>query len=170
MVEREKAVFEILIQGSIQDVWREITKTDEVQGAIFNMRLHTEGLEPGAKMQMRTGNGKYTGMVGEVLEFDPPRRFVHTHRFTQYDDPPCKVVYDLQEEGDQVRFTLTVEDLPKGTKTAKSMKQGGPMIVKTLKAIVETGRPSPGIRMLYGMFKLMEPFSPKRLRAENWPL
>jgi len=170
MSEPTKAVFEIVIRGSIEAVWNEITKTDEPQGAIFNMQMHTPGLAVGAPLQMRTANNKYVGMVGEVLEYDPPRRFVHTHKFTQYDDPVCKVIYELKPEGDSVRFTLTVEGLTPGTKTSKQMVMGGPMITRTLKAIVETGRPTFGTRLLYAMFKLFEPFSPKSIRSENWPL
>ncbi len=169
MAETERAVFRIFIKGSIQDVWREITKTNEPQGCMFNMQLYTPGLKPGAPIRMRTKSGKYTGVVGDVIEFDPPRRYAHTFRFTNYNDPPCKVTYDLKEVKDGVEFTLTCDDIPKATKTAKQMVQGGNMIVKTLKSIVETGRPSPGIRMLYIMFKVMEPFSPKSTRTENWP-
>ena len=94
---------------------------------------------------MRTKNGKYTGVVGEILEFDPPRRYAHTMRFTQMDDPPCTVTYDLTQEG-------------------------GTMIVNTLKAVVETGRPTLGTRTLYVLFALLEPFSPKSTKTENWAL
>jgi uncharacterized protein YndB with AHSA1/START domain len=167
----EKAVFEVVIQGTIEEVWREITKTDELQGAMFNSRLETDGLRPGGQVRMRTKSGKYTSVVGEVLEFDPPRRYAHTFRFTNYDDAPCRVIYDLREEGPgRVRFTLTVLDMPAGTKTAKQMKQGGTMIVNTLKAIVETGRPSLGTRVLYMLFKVLEPLSPARTKSENWPV
>jgi hypothetical protein len=70
-----------------------------------------------------------------------------------------------------VEFTMTLDDLPKGTKTAKQMMQGGTMIVNSLKAIVETGRPAFGIRLLYNfVFPLTEPFSPRVTRSENWPL
>lgn len=169
MGETEKAVFKVYIKGSIQDVWREITKTDEIQKCMFNMRLHTPGLKPGAPIRMRTGNGKYTGVIGEVIDFDPPHRYSHTFRFTNYQDPPCKVIYELKEVEGGVDFTLTTEDLPVGTKTAKQMKQGGTLIVNTLKAIVERGEVPMGTRMLYGMFKLMEPFSPKRTLSQNWP-
>jgi len=170
MAETQKAVFKVFIQGAIQDVWREITKTDEPQQAFFNMQLHTDGLRRGGRMQMRSPNGKYTSVVGEVLEFDPPHRYAHTFRFTQYDDPPCIVRFELKELQGGVEFTMTLEDLPAGTRTAKEMIRGGDMITKNMKAIVETGRPPLWVRMLYTMFKLMEPFSPKRTRSENWPL
>ncbi|KAA3605463.1 MAG: hypothetical protein DWQ01_19265 [Planctomycetota bacterium] len=170
MSSQDKAIFEVLIRGKIEAVWREITKTGEAQGAIFNMVMHTDGLKPGGQIRMRTQSGKYTGVVGEILEFDPPRRFAHTFRFTQYQDPPCKVIYELQEEGQQVRFRLIVEDMPLGTKTAKQMAQGGTMIVNTLKAIVENGKPPLKIRILYGFFKAMEPFSPASTKSEHWPL
>lgn len=170
MPERERAVFRIFIRGTLDAVWREITRTDAPQRCMFNMRLHTDGLRPGGKIRMRTASGKYTGVVGEVLEFDPPRRYAHTFRFTSYDDPECKVIYDLREVADGVEFTLTLEDLPAGTRTAREMTRGATMIVNTLKAVVETGRPALGTRLLFVLFKIMEPFSPRRLRSENWPL
>jgi hypothetical protein len=42
--------------------------------------------------------------------------------------------------------------------------------LNTVKRLVETGRPSFGVRMLYVLFKVLEPLSPKKTRAENWPL
>lgn len=49
-----EAMFRIVIHADIQRVWRELTKTDEAQGAVFNAWLHTSGLLPGGRMQMRT--------------------------------------------------------------------------------------------------------------------
>ena len=170
MAETEKFVARIFIEGSIDAVWHEITKTDELQGAMFNMRLHTNGLKMGGQIRMRSADGKYTGVVGEILEFDPPHRYAHTFQFTQYDDPPCTVVYELAEVEGGVEFTLRVEDVPVGTKTAKQMKGGGDFIVKTLKSIVEDGKPALGTRMLFGVFKLMAPLSPKQSLSQNWPL
>lgn len=170
MAEENRAVYRVLINGSVEDVWREITRRDRPQACMFNTQLHARELKPGEKMQMRSKSGRYVGVVGEILEFDPPRRYAHTFQFTNYDDPPCKVFYDLVEMGGAVEFTLTIEDLPVGTKTASQMVQGGKMIVNTLKRVVETGRPALGTRLLFVLFCLMEPFSPKKTRAEHWPL
>lgn len=86
------------------------------------------------------------------------------------DDPECKVIYELREVEGGVEFQLIIEDLPAGTATAKQMKQGGVMIVNTLKSIVETGRPSFGVRLLHVLFRLLEPLTPARARSEHWPL
>ena len=65
---------------------------------------------------------------------------------------------------------MILDNLPEGTKTAKQMKQGGTMIINTLKAMVENGKPSFGTRMLYMLFGLLEPLSPRKSLTSNWPL
>ena len=164
------AVFSIFIRGTADAVWREITKTDEPQQTFFNMWMETTTFAPGAPIRMRTKSRKYTGAVGEVLEWDPPRRFAHTFRFTQFDDPECIVRYEIEDAEGGVNFRMTLENLPDGTKTAKQMRQGGTMIVKTLKSMVESGKPSFGTRVLFRVFGLLEPLSPKSTRSEHWPL
>jgi uncharacterized protein YndB with AHSA1/START domain len=160
----------VLIQGRIEDVWREITKTDEPQLAMFNSRMLTTVLGPGAPIRMRSPDNRYTGVVGEVLEYDPPHRFAHTMKFTAYDDPVCRVTYELRETPEGVEFTLTSEEVPAGTKTAKDMARGGDFIAGTLKAIVEKGRPPLGTRLLFGLFGLLAFLNPEKSRSEHWPL
>ena len=164
-----RAVMSIRIKGTIHDVWREITRTDAPIPCFFNMRMHYQSLEPGSKLSMRSPDGKYTGVVGEILEVRPPTRFAHTFRFTSMDDPPCKVIYELSEPAaGEVEFTLILEDLTPGSKSAKQMTAGGKMIINTLKRVIETGRPSFGTRMLFVLFKVMQPFTPKKCRTERW--
>jgi uncharacterized protein YndB with AHSA1/START domain len=163
-----EAFFRIHIDGSIEDVWQEITKTDEVIPCFFNMRMHAPRKAVGEPLQMRSKDEKYVGVVGEILEWDPPRRFAHTFRFTQMDDPPCRVIYELEEKDGGVDFTLRIEALTPGTKSAKQMVAGAKMILNTLKAVIETGRPPLGIRVLFGLFAILQPFTPRRCRTENW--
>lgn len=163
-------MFQVLIQGSLEAVWNEITRGDAPIKAFFNNRMDRVQLAPGSRIAMRSPDGKYTGVVGEIIELIPQQRFSHTFKFTNFDDPECLVIYDLEDTGAGVKFTLTIENLPEGTKTAKQMVQGGTMIVNTLKSVIETGKPSLGVRMLFVLFKLLAPFSPKRCKSENWPI
>ena len=166
----EDTVFKVYVEADIQRVWRELTKTGEAQGAVFNAWLHTTGWGAGDRMQMRTGSGRHVIVDGEIVTFEPPHRFAHTHRFTQYDDPPCTVSYELKPVGRGVEVTLRVTGMPSGTRTAKSMASGGTMIVNTLKQICERGRPGAGIRVMYWMFDKLEFVLPASTRSEAWPL
>ena len=150
MAESNRAVFKIEIDGSAEDVWREITRTEGLNAAFFNMKMVVDRFEPGGQLRMR--------------------RFVHTFKFTQFDDPPCTMVYELAPKGTSVVFTLTAQDIPAGTRTAKQLTSGGKMITNTVKAIVESGRPSFGTRMLYRLFKVLTPLTRKKCRTENWPI
>lgn len=165
-----RLVSKIVIAGSQQAIWRELTKQGEPQAAVFNAWLHAQSLAPGQGMQMRTASGGKVIVVGEVLEFDPPNRFAHSFRFTQYDDPPCTVIYELRPVEGGIEVSLIVENLPVGTRTAKSMESGSRSILDTLKLVVETGRPGFGTRLMYAMFDRMEFMLPKRCNAAHWPL
>lgn len=171
MADTVRLVSKILIKGSIEDVWREITKTDEPQLAMFGAQMHRLTLGPGSPIRMRTPDGKYTSVVGDILEVDPPRRFSHTMKFTAYDEPYCKVTYELREVPGGVEFTLTSEDVPAGTKTESAMRRGGDFIAKTLKEVVESGRPAAFTRAIYALLGALAPLmTPAKSRSEHWPL
>jgi hypothetical protein len=171
MSEENKAVFKIFIRGRIEDVWREIATVGVPLQGIFNAVMHASGqLAKGVKIQMRSVSNKLAVVIGEVLEYDPPRRFVHTHRFTQYDDPFVRVAYDLEPKDGGVELTLTVFDIPLGTKTEADMRRGGTFMVNNIKAIVENGRPPLSTRIMYWLFGKLEFVLPKKTHVENWPL
>lgn len=174
MGETERAVFSIRINGTKEAVWREITKTDEPQDAFWHAVLHTRGLEPGNEYQMRSPDGRTVSAVGEVLACDPPNLLTQTLRFTQSDDPFCIVTYEIVDApGGGVDFTMTVDDLIAGTRTSRTMKGGGggDFVCKTLKQIVEHGRPSFPTRSMYRMFDALGPRAqPRSTRVEHWPL
>jgi len=169
MTDPRKLVSKVRIRATAERVWRELTKTDEPQAAVFNAWLHAQAMLPGATIQMRTIDGRNVLVIGRIVEFDPPRRFAHTFRFTQYDDPECIVIYDIATVGNDVDVTLTVDKVPVNTKTAKDMVGGAKLILESLKSVAETGRPKLGTRFMYAVFARLGFMLPKRTRAEHWP-
>lgn len=163
-------VFRTVIKAPVADVWREITRTDAPIKCFFNSRMHLSraGLAPGSKMAMRTPDGRMTGVFGEILEVVLLRKFSHTFRFTNIDDPPCVVTYELREVPGGTEFTLTITQAVEGSKTLKQMTQGSTLICNTLKAVLETGRPSLGVRLLFFMIGLFP--APKKCKSELWPV
>lgn len=171
MPETKKSIFKVRIDAPIDKVWATLTRTDVVLPFFFNSRCDTPGLAVGSPIRMRSGkNEQYTGVVGDVLEFDPPHRYAHTFKFTNLDDPPCKVTYVLEEVDGGTDFTLISEDIPAGTKTEKYMVQGAKFIANTLKDMVEKGRPSLGTRLMLAVMGLTAPFTPKSSYSDKWPL
>lgn len=170
MTTEPQSVYRVVIAAPIERVWAEITRTDAPIACFFGSRMHLSraGLAAGSKLAMRSHNGRMTGVVGEILEVQPPRRLSHTFRFTNMDDPPCVVTYDLEPVPEGTRFTLTITDAVPGSKTLKQMVQGSAFIAKTLKAVVETGRPGFGSRLLLAIIRIVP--SPKRCRSEHWPV
>jgi len=165
----EKAIYKVFIAAPIETVWAELVKTDTVLPFFFGAVCKTpRELKVGVPMAMQTPSGKNRSVVGTVLEFDPPHRYSHTFIFTNYDDPPCTVTYDLKEVEGGVEFSLITTNVPVGTKTEKSMAQGGKFIVETFKSVVEKGQPSLVGRMMLGVMGLFEPLAPKASRSENW--
>lgn len=167
----DRAIYEVSIDAPIHTVWDTLVKTDEALPFFFGAVCDTvEGLKPGKPMRMITPNQKFASVVGEVLEFSPPHRYAHTLKFTQYEDAPCTVIYELTEIEGGTRFRLITENVPAGTKTEKSMVPGGKFITENLKALVETGKPKFSGRMVMMLGPLMGLMTPSACRIEHWPL
>lgn len=168
----ERQVYKVIIDAPIEVVWNTLVKTDEVLPFFFGAVCDAEGgsLAPGKGMRMVSPNRKYASVVGEVTEFSPPHRYAHTFKFTQWDDDFCTVTYELKETPDGVEFSLVTTGVPAGTKTAKSMAQGGPFITQNLKQLAETGKPAFSGRMVMMLGPVMGFMTPARCRIENWPL
>lgn len=166
----EKQFYRVVIEAPIEQVWEALTRQGEVLPFFFGSVLETTSLAPGAPIRMRTPNGKYTGVVGEVLDFSPPHRYSHTFKFTNLDDPLCVVTYELKSIEGGTEFTLITEGVPPGTKTASNMAFGGKFITTALKKWVEQGKPTGQARMIMFVSRFTGWLNPKICRSENWPL
>jgi len=167
----DRAVYQVFIEAPIRVVWDTLVKTDEALPFFFGAVCDTtDGLKAGGKMRMITPDRKFASVVGDVLEFSPPHRYAHTMMFTQYDDGPVTVIYELTEVNGGTEFKLITEGVPAGTKTEKSMVPGGKFITENLKSLVETGKPKFSGRMVMMLGPVFGMMTPKKCRIENWPL
>ena len=165
-----RQVTQILIDAPIQQVWDTLTQEGRILPFFFGSVMHTTRFEPGAPVRMRSPNGKYTAVVGDILEVEPPFKYAMTFKFTNFDDAVCKVIHELKEVDGGTEYTLISEGIPVGTKTEKNMAQGGKIITTTLKSCVETGKPTFMARFIMVMGRLFEFMSPRQCLTENWPM
>ncbi len=170
MSEPNRQMWKLVIAAPIETVWNTLVKTDEVLPFLFGAVCDTEGgLKVGRPMRMVSRDGRHVIAYGEVLEFTPPTRFSHAINFAMAsDDAPARTTYELREVPGGTELTLISEAIA-GTQTAK-MAKSGKFIVDNLKAQAETGRPAFSGRMVLMIAPLVGLFTPKRCRAELWPL
>jgi len=165
-----KQVLRLVIEAPIDVVWSTLVKTDAVLPFFFGAVCDAgpKGLSAGTSMRMVSADRRFAIVVGDVLEFSPPHRYVHTIGFTQSAaEQPAHVAYDLKEVAGGTEVTLTSTFLA-GSKTGK-MVQGGAFIVQNLKAVAETGKPAFSGAMVLALNPLMGLATPKISRIENWP-
>jgi len=164
-------VSQVTINAPVQKVWDTLTKQGEVLPFFFGTVMHTTSLAPGAPIRMRSPDGKITGVVGDILEFEPPHKYSMTFKFTNFDDAVCKITHELREVDGGTEYTLTSSEIPAGSKTEKQMAQGGNIITNCLKSVCETGKPTGMARFIMLMGKLTPNFvQPQKTHSENWPL
>ena len=163
-------MWRVVIRAPIETVWNTIVQTDQVLPFLFGAICHAEGgLQTGRPMRMVSKDGKSVIAYGEVLEFSPPTRFSHAINFAMAaDEPPARTTYELREVAGGTELTLISEAFA-GTKTAK-MSGSGQFIVDNLKAVIETGKPTFGGRMMLMMNPIVSLLTPARCRIEDWPL
>ena len=81
--------------------------------------------------------------VGEVLEFDRPRRLSYTFHHILSEaarkERPTTVVFKLEPHGKLVKLTLTHEDFETGSKLLDGISKGWPAILSSLKTMLESG-------------------------------
>lgn len=165
----DKAIYKVVISAPIDTVWSELINTATPRPFFWNSRWDTEGMAAGNTYRMLSADQRTVGVVGKILEIDPPRRLVTTFRLTSLDDPPSRVTYELEEVDGGTELRLITENVVAGSKSEKSMADGSKFIVENFRAYVETGKVKFGARMMLGIMGLMGAFAPKSMRADSWP-
>jgi uncharacterized protein YndB with AHSA1/START domain len=82
-------------------------------------------------------------LVGKVLEISPPTRLVITWANpAQASDPDStsRVSFDIEPYEDMVRLTVTHDELEAGSGMDKGIRQGWPIVLSSLKSLLETGQ------------------------------
>ncbi len=159
-VEGLKNVFSVDIAVPRARVWRELTATGSVQPFYFDTVLDST-MQPGAPLRYQTRNGKHVFITGEVLELIPEQRFSHSFQFTDLQDPPSTVCFELEEIEGGTRLTVTHEGSAGIAKTMTRATRGWKSIFANLKSQLERGRLPLKSRVMHGIMRLMTPLLPK---------
>ena len=99
---------------------------------------------PGSRWEhIRANDERTVELVGEVVETTPPKRLVITWaNASQADDPEAysRVTFEIEPYEEMVRLTVTHDDLVVGSGMANGVSKGWPVVLSSLKSLLETGR------------------------------
>jgi uncharacterized protein YndB with AHSA1/START domain/predicted transcriptional regulator len=141
---RPAQVYTVFIRAPRERVWDAITKPAFTHKYFFGSEPHSTW-KPGARLHW-TEHGSGRGLVdGEVVEFTPPARLVHTWKVL-YDDElmaetPSRVTYELEETDGITKLTAIHDDFAAGSKVYDNVAGGWPLVLSGLKTLLETGAP-----------------------------
>ncbi len=95
--------------------------------------------------QIVYGTPQQAFITGQVVEYSPNRRIVHTFQFhagtpaNVATDAPSRVTYQIEPMGKMCRLTLTHDGFDADNQTYANVTGGWPTILSGLKTWVETG-------------------------------
>lgn len=99
--------------------------------------------QPGSRWEHVRDNAERTvNVVGQVVEVTPPRRLVISWASpSRADDPEAysRVTFEVEPYDGMVRLTVRHDELEAGSGMAKGVTQGWPIVLASLKSLLETG-------------------------------
>ena len=141
MTAQATQVYQVFIKATPEAIWDAITKPEFTSKYFHGVTIETTPEERRSYQDSELKN------VGEVLEYDPPRRLVHS--WISYYDPelaaedPSRVAWEIEpQKSGYSLLTVTHDQLEGAPKTAESVSgEGWMMVLSGLKTLLETGKP-----------------------------
>jgi uncharacterized protein YndB with AHSA1/START domain/DNA-binding transcriptional ArsR family regulator len=137
-----KHVFEVYIRTTPERLWQAITDPAMTSAYYFDTFVQSD-FTPGAAYTMAKADGTMS-IDGEILEIDPPRKLVQTFNMRwnpEVNDPPSRVTWEITPMGDTCRLSLVHDGFASETPTYAEVSGGWPLILSSLKSLLETGEP-----------------------------
>ena len=139
--EKTSFVYVTYIRSTPEKVFEAITKPEIARH--YWGHENVSDWKPGSSWEhVRANEQRAVQVVGKVVESTPPVRLVITWASpSQADDPDSysRVCFDVAEYEDMVRLTVTHDELEAGSGMAKGIQQGWPIVLSSLKSLLETG-------------------------------
>jgi uncharacterized protein YndB with AHSA1/START domain len=138
-----KTVYVTYIASTPEKVWEALISSEFTRQFFFGRSVEIEP-KVGGSFAMRMPDGKFD-IRGEVIAWDPPRRLSVTWgvAFEAFRElPESLVTYDIEPMGGSVKLTMTEAhqwDVPDAILAGG--RQGWPLILSSLKSLLETGKP-----------------------------
>jgi uncharacterized protein YndB with AHSA1/START domain len=141
----DRFVYVTYIRTTPETLWDHLTKPEFA-------RVYWHGVwadcdwKPGSSWRLMFADGRVAD-TGEVLEVDPPRRLVLKWRNEFKPELKAegysRATFELVPTGDTVKLTVIHEIDRTGSKFIEAVSGGWPIVLSSLKSLLETGKALP---------------------------
>lgn len=132
-------VYTTFIETTPEKLWQALTDGEFTERYWFGHRVASDW-EIGSPYKF-TKSGANT-IEGKVLLSDPPKRLAYSWDSCSPEakrERTSRVTFDLEPRGKVVKLTVTHDNLDEGGKTFRDISGGWPMVMASLKSLLETG-------------------------------
>jgi uncharacterized protein YndB with AHSA1/START domain len=141
-IEKTSFVYVTYIRSTPEQVFEAISQPDVARRYWGHENI--SDWKPGSDWQhVRANEQRTVNIVGKVVEVIPPTRLVMTWASpSRADDPAAysRVTFDIAPYDGMVRLTVSHDELEAGSGMAKGIQQGWPIVLSSLKSLLETGQ------------------------------
>lgn len=140
-MDESQFVYVTYIRTTPEKLWRALMEP-EFTRQFWMGTIQESEWTPGASWKLIAPGGRIADS-GEVLEIDPHRRLVlkwQNHLFPEMTaEGFSRMTYKLEQKGEMVKLTVTHLMEKNGSKFIRSVSGGWPIILASLKSLLETG-------------------------------
>jgi uncharacterized protein YndB with AHSA1/START domain len=132
-------VYTTYIETSAENLWRALTDGDFTERYWFGHRVTSDWKAGSPYKFVKPGA---PGLEGKVLVSEPPRLLSYSWDCCSPDaqrEHTSRVTFALEPHGKIVKLTVTHDELDEGGVTLRNISGGWPMVLASLKSLLETG-------------------------------
>ena len=134
-------IYVTYIRTTPEKLWRALTEPEFTRQFWMGTMQESEWT-PGASWRIAKPDGS-TADSGEVVEIEPRKRLVLKWRNELFPEMTAegfsRMTYEIEEKGEAVRLTVTHVMEKSDSKFIEAVSTGWPMILASLKSLLETG-------------------------------
>jgi uncharacterized protein YndB with AHSA1/START domain len=134
-------VYTTYIETTPEKLWRALTDGDFTERYWFGHRVVSDW-KVGSPYRF-THPDSSSPPEGKVLISDPPKKLAYTWNGCSEEakrERTSRVTFDIERRGKVVKLTVTHDNLEEGGVTIRGISEGWPMVLASLKSLLESGR------------------------------
>ncbi|AIO49160.1 SRPBCC family protein [Burkholderia cenocepacia] len=137
-------VYVTFIAATPERVFDALTNAELTKDYWVRHRNASSDWRPGSRWEHQDyDDPSRVDIVGEVVENDPPRRLVVTWRTPSGEGEESRVTYLVEPYEGVVKLTVTHDGLVPGSEMDRGIRGGWPVVLSSLKTLLETGQALP---------------------------